>query len=325
MKVAFFDTHAFEISLYREENKSHGHKLEFFQERLTPETAILALGYPAVCAFVNDTLQHETLSLLKSGGTNLIALRCSGYNHIDLKSTQELGINVVYVPHYTPHAVAEHAVALMMGLNRKTHLAYNRVRDFNFQLDGLVGFNFFQKKVGIIGTGQIGKVLAQIMKGFGCHVFCYDSSPDLTWAEENNFTYLDLDQLLVQSDILSLHVPLTKQTHHLINKGRILLMKEGVMIINTGRGALIDTEALIEGLKSKHVGAAGLDVYELEKDIFFQDFSNKGINDDILARLISLPNVLLTGHQGFLTNEALLEITQTTLTNISQFEKSSQT
>lgn len=313
MKVAFFDTHHFETEFYK------NHEFNFFTVKLSAQTAKLAEGCQAVCIFVNDTVNRETLELLRHYGVKLIALRCAGFNNVDIASAKELGLKVVYVPEYSPHAVAEHAVALIMTLNRHTHRAYNRVKEGNFSLDNLVGFDLYQKKVGIIGVGKIGKVFAQIMRGFGCEVFCYDQITDEKWANENGCSYVSLEKLLKSCDIISLHTPLTKDTFHLINQERLAQMKNGVMLINTGRGALIDTKALIDNLKSEKIGYAGLDVYELEKDYFFQDHSYHVLSDDILARLLTFPNVLLTGHQGFLTREALTKIAETTLKNIDAF------
>lgn len=320
MKVAFFDTHEFEREFFNKENseKSH-HQITFFETRLTEQTANLAEGFSCVCAFVNDKMDKKIIRLLAEGGTKLIALRSAGFNHVDLAAAREYGITVVRVPEYSPYAVAEHAVSLILTLNRKVHRSYNRVRESNFSLNGLVGFDLHQKIVGIAGTGKIGAVLAKIMRGFGCQVLAYDRarSPEL---EKMGVEYVDLQELLKRSDIISLHVPLTPETKHLIDEEAISNMKPGVMLINTGRGALIDTRALIQGLKTGQIGYAGLDVYEEEEGIFFEDHSNHILQDDVLARLLTFPNVLLTSHQAFLTNEALRNIAQTTLNNISAFE-----
>lgn len=316
MKIAFYDTHQFEKSFY----SSHGSEFIFLETKLNSQTAKLANGCEVVSAFVNDTLDRATLTILKQGGVELIALRSAGFNHVDLQACKELGIKVVYVPEYSPHAVAEHAVALILTLNRHSHHAYNRVKEGNFNLDGLVGFDLYQKTVGVIGLGKIGKVFAQIMRGFGCQVICYDQNEDLTWAKLYGCEYKNLEEIIIQSDILSLHVPLNDKTFHLINQERIGKMKDGVMLINTGRGGLIDTKALIAGLKKKKIGYAGLDVYEMEKDFFFENHSASALSDDVLARLITFPNVLLTGHQGFLTKEALNNIASMTLLNIENFK-----
>ncbi len=320
MKVVVYDSHDFELPFFQEANSNQQHEFHFVNSRLTLETVNLAQGCKAICAFVNDALNAEILKLLKQLGVELIALRCAGYNHIDLKEAKNLGLKVVYVPEYSPHAVAEHAMTLILSLNRKINHAYNRVREGNFNLDHLVGFDLYQKNVGIIGLGKIGKALAEILRGFGCQVLCYDVNPDDAWAKKNQCRYVDLPTLFSQSSIISLHIPLTPETHHLINKESLKQMKKGVMLINTGRGGLIDTKSLIDGLKSGHVGHAGLDVYELEKDFFFQDLSRHALTDDQLSRLISFPNVILTGHQGFLTHEALTQIALTTLESLNEFE-----
>ncbi|MEK6555199.1 MAG: 2-hydroxyacid dehydrogenase, partial [Bdellovibrionota bacterium] len=298
------------------------HDITFFETPLTDQTANLASGYACVCAFVNDRLDEKTLQALSAGGTQLIALRSAGFNHVDLAAAQTLGLRVVRVPEYSPHAVAEHAVALILSLNRKIHRAYSRVREGNFSLDGLVGFDLYKKTVGVIGTGRIGSVMAKILRGFECQVIAHDivQNPKLL---EMGVEYVDLDQLLRRSEIISLHVPLTPQTRYLVNERTLALTQPGVMLINTGRGALIDTRALIKYLKSGHIGYAGLDVYEEEEGLFFEDLSEQILQDDKLARLLTFPNVLLTSHQAFLTKEALGNIAQVTLKNISEFEDGS--
>lgn len=323
MRIAFFDTHAFEKGIFQKANKDCHHEIDFFETRLTEKTANLASGYPCVCAFVNDRLDSKTLDALFAGGTRLVALRSAGFNHVDLASAQALGMRVVRVPEYSPHSVAEHAVALILSLNRKIHRAYNRTREGNFSLDGLVGFDLNQKFVGIIGTGRIGSVLAKILNGFGCKVMAFDfvQNPELI---KMGVEYVNLDQLLRKSDIISLHVPLTPQTRHLLAEKELSMTKPGVMLINTGRGALIDTRAMIKHLKSGHIGYAGLDVYEEEEGIFFKDLSEQILQDDKLARLMTFPNVLLTSHQAFLTTEALGNIAQVTLENISEFERGTE-
>jgi D-lactate dehydrogenase len=270
---------------------------------------------------VNDHLDEETLAILSQGGVRLIALRSAGFNHVDLAAAARLGLRVVRVPEYSPHAVAEHAVALMMALNRQTHRAFNRVREANFSLEGLSGFDVFGKTVGIVGTGRIGAVLARIMSGFGCEVLAYDPRPNPRLVAELNVTYVQPSELYRRSDILSLHVPLTPETHHLIDGAVLSSMKRGAMLINTSRGALIDTRALIEALKREHLGAAGLDVYEEEEGVFFKDLSHRVLQDDVLARLLTFPNVLITSHQGFLTREALSNIAETVLSAVSAFER----
>ncbi len=322
MKVAFFDAHDFEKVAFIKQIKDFPkiiHEITCFETRLTEDSAHMAKGFPSVCAFVNDRLNRQTLKTLSEGGTRLIALRSAGFNHVDLKSAQEFKIQVVRVPEYSPHAVAEHAVALILSLNRKIHRAHNRVREGNFSLEGLVGFDLYQKKVGLIGTGKIGTVMAQILTGFGCEVLAFDLE-----EKENlkamGVKYVPFETLLKESDIVSLHIPLTPKTHHLLDSKAFSLMKPGVMVINTGRGALIDTKALVKALKTGHLGSAGLDVYEEEEGVFFENLSDQVLQDDQLARLLTFPNVLLTSHQAFLTHEALANIAQTTLQNISDFE-----
>lgn len=319
MKVAFFDAHRFEIKIFDQINDKFKQNLIYFETRLNPETAKLAIGFPAICAFANDQLNESTLKILQSEGVRLIALRSAGFNHVDLIAAKNLGLKVVRVPAYSPHAVAEHAVALILALNRKICRANARVRELNFSLEGLVGFDLYQKKVGIIGTGRIGSVMATIMRGFRSEVLAYDPIPNPELIQIG-VRYTTLSELYKQSDIISLHVPLTKTTRHLINCKALQEMKPGVMLINTGRGALLDTKALISSLKTGHIGAAGLDVYEEEEKIFFQDLSDQVLQDDILARLLTFPNVLITSHQAFLTQEALSNIAETTLQNIQDFE-----
>ncbi|MCM2351885.1 MAG: 2-hydroxyacid dehydrogenase [Bacteriovoracaceae bacterium] len=321
MKIAFFDTRPFEKDAFTRANAEFSHEINFLEPRLVESTAKVAQGYPCVCAFVNAKLNETTLKILKDGGINLLALRCAGFNQVDLAAAKRLGITVVRVPDYSPHAIAEHVVALIQTLNRKTHRAYNRVREGNFSLNGLMGFDLYGKTIGIIGTGKIGKILVQIMTGFGCEVLLNDLNPDEEFAAKSKARYVSLEEIYSKSDIISLHVPLTPATRHFIDATSLSKMKKGVMLINTGRGALIDTAALIEALKSGHVGNAGLDVYEEEEGIFFQDLSGQILSDDTLARLLTFPNVLITSHQGFLTNEAMTNIAETTLKNVSDFEQ----
>lgn len=290
-------------------------QLHFQPARLTSETAALADGHEVVCAFINDDLSAPVLERLAAGGTRLIALRSAGYNHVDLPTAQRLGISVVRVPAYSPHAVAEHAVALILALNRRLHRAYNRTRDGDFSLHGLTGFDLVGKTVGIVGTGQIGATFAKIMSGFGCELLAYDPFPN-PQVQALGARYLSLDELLQQSQIISLHCPLTPQTRHLINAQSLATMQRGAMLINTGRGALVDTPALSEALKSGQLGYLGLDVYEEEALLFFEDRSDHPLQDDVLARLLTFPNVIVTAHQAFLTHEALGAIAQTTLDNI---------
>lgn len=317
MIVSVFDTHRFDRAAIEKENRHLGHELHFFAARLEEKTAKLAAGSQAVCAFVNDVLDRPTLTALHGSGVRLIALRCAGYNQVDLAAAKELGLTVARVPDYSPYAVAEHAVALLLALNRKLHRAYNRVRESNFSLEGLVGFDLHGKTVGIVGTGKIGAVFAKIMAGFGCRLIAFDAFP----RTDLPVIYVDANQLLAESDVISLHVPLLPETRHFLNAESMAKMKPGALIVNTSRGALIEAHALIEALKSGQVGGAALDVYEEEAGIFFHDLSGQVLQDDVLARLISMPNVLITSHQAFLTHEALANIAQTTLTTISAFER----
>jgi D-lactate dehydrogenase len=321
VKVAFFDTHKFERPIFEKENGAFHHDLFFFEERLCKETAVLADQFPCVCAFVNDKLDRVSLSLLCKAGVKLIALRSAGFNHVDLKAAQELGLVVVRVPEYSPYAVAEHAVALILTLNRKIHRSYMRVRELNFSLDGLVGMDLHGKIVGVIGSGRIGAVFAKIMTGFGCEVLLHDIKPDPDLAKRLGARFSDLDALYQKSDVISLHVPLNDHTRYLINKDSLAKMKKGVLLINTGRGGLVNTRDLIQSLKKGHLGGAGLDVYEEEEQVFFQDHSGDVLQDDVLARLLTFPNVIITSHQAFLTQEALSNIAKTTLSNITAFER----
>ncbi|HDS1737528.1 MULTISPECIES: 2-hydroxyacid dehydrogenase [Pseudomonas] len=289
--------------------------LHFQSARLTLDTAALAHGFEVVCAFINDELDSQVLERLAAGGTRLIALRSAGYNHVDLAAAERLGLAVVRVPAYSPHAVAEHAVALIMALNRRLHRAYNRTREGDFTLHGLTGFDLHGKTVGVVGTGQIGAAFARIMAGFGCQLLAYDPSPNPQLLALGA-RYLELPELLRQSHIVSLHCPLTEHTRHLINQASLASLQPGAMLINTGRGALVDTPALIDALKSGHLGYLGLDVYEEEAQLFFADRSDLPLQDDVLARLLTFPNVIITAHQAFLTREALDAIATTTLDNI---------
>ena len=321
MKVALFDVHGYERESFASANERFGHDLTYLEPRMTLETAALAAGHACVCAFVNDRLDRSTLQVLRGLDVRLIALRSAGYNHVDLVAAAGFDLPVVRVPEYSPYAVAEHAAGLVLALNRKIHRAYARVREWNFSLDGLVGFDLHGKTVGLIGTGRIGRAVAHIFQGFGCRILAHDVRPDSTLVTQVGVQFVDLVDLYRESHIISLHVPLTPLTHHLIDANALRMMKPGVMIVNTGRGALIDSRALIDALKTRHVGAAGLDVYEEEEAVFFRDLSNKVLQDDVLARLLTFPNVLVTSHQAFLTNEALTNIASTTLSNITAFER----
>ncbi len=321
MRLAVFDTHRYDRDALEKANARFGHALTFFEPRLTLQTAPLAEGFPAVCSFVNDRVDAATLKVLHAGGVRLVAARSAGYNHVDLPEAERLGIRVVRVPEYSPHAVAEHAVALVLSLVRHIPRAFARVRDWNFSLDGLVGFDLAGKTVGIVGTGRIGRVTARIFRGFGCQVLCYDMRPDAAFERELGVRYVPLDGLFADSDVISLHVPLTPGTRHMVDAAALARMKRGVMLINTGRGALIDSRALLGALKAGHIGGAGLDVYEEEEGIFFQDLSGQMLQDDVLARLLTFPNVLVTSHQAFLTHEALANIAETTLASVQAFER----
>lgn len=320
MNVAVFSTKPYDRRTLDLANANGDLIFTYLEPRLRADTALMAEGFPAVCAFVNDEIDRDTLSTLTEGGTKLIALRSAGFNNVDLDAARELGIAVVRVPAYSPNSVAEHTVGLMLALNRKLHRAYNRVREGNFALDGLVGFDMVGKTVGIVGTGKIGMAVCQILRGFGCRIVGYDSypSPD---ASESGVEYMDMDDLYRAADIITLHLPLTPDTHHMINDEALAQMKPGVMLINTSRGALLDTSAVIRGLKSGQIGYLGLDVYEEEEDIFFQDLSSFILQDDVFARLLTFPNVLITGHQAFFTQEALDAIAETTVGNIIAFAR----
>jgi D-lactate dehydrogenase len=320
MKVAVFSSKSYDRSFLERANETHGHDLVFLEARLTPQTTVLAADFPAVCVFVNDQVHAPVQSELARQGTRLIATRSAGFNHIDLAAAHDLDLKIVRVPAYSPYAVAEYTVGLMLALNRKIHRAYNRVREGNFALEGLVGFDLRGQTVGIIGTGQIGRVLAEIMNGFGCRLLAHDPYPHASFTQLGG-RYVDLATLLAESDVVTLHCPLTPETYHLIDAAAVAQMKPGVMLINTSRGALLDTPAVIEGLKSGIIGYVGLDVYEEEEDLFFQDLSDQVLQDDVFARLLTFPNVIITGHQAFFTRNALQRIAETTLGNISDFEE----
>ena len=314
MKLAFFDTKTYDIPSFDACAKNTELEIKYFETRLNEDTVSLASGYDAVCVFVNDTVNAAVVEKLYSYGIRLIVLRCAGFNNVDIAACQGK-IRVFRVPAYSPHAVAEHAMALLLTINRRTHKAYIRTRDFNFSLQGFVGFDLYGKTVGIIGTGKIGRVFADICKGFGMNVLAYDKYPN----EASGLTYTTLEDLFQRSDIISLHCPLTEETKHMVNADSIAKMKKGVTIINTSRGALINTEDLIQGIKEKKVGAACLDVYEEEGDFFYEDYSGHVVQDDKLVRLIAMPNVIVSSHQAFLTQEALNNIAATTVDNALKF------
>ncbi|MBC7890178.1 MAG: 2-hydroxyacid dehydrogenase [Ferruginibacter sp.] len=317
MKIAFFSTKSYDREFF--DRNPTTHEIIYFEARLTHQTVNLAAGCTAVCVFVNDKLSANVIGELKKAGVQLIALRCAGFNNVNLVAAKENSISVVRVPDYSPYAVAEHAVALILTLNRKTHKAYNRVREGNFSLERLTGFDLYGKTVGVIGTGKIGQVFCEIMLGFGCRVLAFDLVAHQPTAAKG-VEYLPLTDIFQQADIISLHCPLNEQTSHIINEQTIAMMKEGVMIINTSRGALIDTIAAIGGLKTGHIGYLGLDVYEQEQKLFFNDLSENIIQDDDIMRLISFPNVLITAHQGFFTEEALTQIARITMQNVDDFQ-----
>lgn len=317
--VSFYDTKPYDREVMQAAEAVVGWEFRFHDFRLSTETAATAAGSHAVCVFVNDKLDRACLNKLAAMGVKHVALRCAGFNQVDLVAARELGMAVTRVPAYSPHAVAEHTLALLLTLNRKIHRAYNRVREFNFSLAGLVGFDLYGKTVGVIGTGKIGRCTAEIFRGFGCEVLAHDPFPQQDWALAHQVRYLELDAILPQADILSLHLPLTPQTYHLIDERTFSLMKQGAYLVNTSRGKLVDTSALIQALKSLHLGGVALDVYEEEEGIFFEDHSAMGLpGDDELSRLLSFPNVLVTSHQAFLTNEALHEIARVTTENLSR-------
>ncbi len=318
-KIAFFDSKPYMKDIFLERNK-YNYCINFFESRLSLETVFMAAGFKAICVFVNDVLNEPVIKELHAMGIRMIALRCAGFNNVDLKACKKYGIIVMRVPAYSPHAVAEHAVALMLTLNRHIHRANNRVREANFSLNGLLGFDMHGKTAGIIGAGKIGKCVLQILKGFGCKLLVYARTPDRKLEEQLGVIFVEKDQLFAESDIITLHAPLTPETHHLINADVIEKLKDGVMLINTSRGGLVDTSALIDGLKSGKIGYAGLDVYEEESNYFFEDCSGDIMTDDMLARLTTFNNVLVTSHQAFLTREALCNIADTTLANIRSFE-----
>ncbi|WP_066224077.1 2-hydroxyacid dehydrogenase [Formosa haliotis] len=319
MKIAFFSTKSYDRESFDAHNTNH-QDITYYEASLNKHTVNLTQGFDAVCAFVNDHLDADILEKLKLNGIKLVAMRCAGFNNVDLKAAQAQNIKIVRVPSYSPMAVAEHATALILTLNRKTHKAYNRVREGNFSLERLTGFDLFGKTVGVVGTGKIGQFFSKIMLGFGCKVIAFDLYPSEE-LKALGVTYVSMDDLLKTSDIISLHCPLTEDTHHIIDKTAFSKMKKGAMLINTSRGALIDTVEAIEALKNKTLEYFGIDVYEQEEKLFFQDLSENIIMDDVISRLISFPNVLITSHQGFLTHEALDQIALVTLNNLEAFEK----
>lgn len=316
-KILFYSTQSYDREYFQNLNKNFGFELDFLEVRLDENTVKLSIGYDGICAFVNDILNKNIIEKLKENNINVIALRCAGFNNVDIETCNNLNIKVLRVPAYSPYAVAEHALALIMTLNRKTHKAYNRVREMNFSLNGLMGFDLKDKNIGVIGTGKIGAVFCEIIKAFKTNIYAYDiiKNPDI----ENIVEYVDLNTLFEKSDIISLHCPLNENTKYIINEDSINLMKNNVMIINTGRGALIDTKAVVEALKNRKIGYLGIDVYEQEEKLFFKDLSYEIIEDDLISRLITFPNVLITAHQAFFTDNAMSQIVNTTLQNFKDF------
>ena len=319
MKIAFFSTQKTDRKNFCEQSLP-GVEWTFFEVHLMPKTKALVSGFDAVCVFVNDCLNREVLQAVKAANISLILFRCAGFNNLDVAAAKELGLTVLRVPAYSPMAVAEHALALMFALNRKTHKAYNRVREGNFSIEGLLGFDFYQKTAGVIGTGRIGLQLIRMLRGLNMRVLAYDIVPNAQ-AKEMGAEYVDLPTLYQQSDMISLHVPLTEETKYLIDAQALEQMKSGVMLINTSRGALIDTRAVIKAIKTRKVGYLGIDVYEQEESLFFEDHSEEIIEDDVFERLLTFPNVLVTAHQGFYTREAITHIRQTTFDNIAAFQQ----
>ena len=318
MRIAVFSARSYDRRFLSEVAEHVGHELTFLEPRLDRHTVALAEGFEAVCIFVNDTADAEIIAALAAGGTRLLTLRSAGFNHVDLAAAEAHGITVTRVPAYSPYAVAEHTVALMLAVQRRLHRAYNRVREGNFALDGLLGFDLRNKRVGIVGTGNIGEIVARILRGFGCSLRAYDVVHNDT-VRDYGVRYVDLDTLFAECDVITLHCPLTPDTYHLIDADAIARMKPGVMIVNTSRGALIDTRAAIEGLKDGRIGNLALDVYEEEGDLFFEDLSDRVIQDDVFSRLLTFPNVFITAHQAFFTEEALRNIAETTLGNVTAF------
>lgn len=323
MKIAFFDTKPYDKPSFQKYGEEYGIKFKFYETKLNEDTVNLAHGFDGVCAFVNDTVDEPVIDRLCEMGVKVLALRCAGFNNVDMKYAFGK-LHVLRVPAYSPYAVAEHAMALLLTSIRRIHKAYIRSRDFNFSLSGLTGFDLYGKTVGIIGTGKIGRVFIDICRGFGMKVLAYDKFPASELDNGDTVRYVELQELFTKSDIISLHCPLTEETYHIINEDTLEKCKKGVVIINTSRGALVDAEALLSGIKSRKVGAACLDVYEEESDLFFEDNSGHILEDDTLARLISMPNVIVTSHQAFLTDEALQNIAETTVKNLDVFFKTNQ-
>lgn len=319
MKIAFYDTRSYDKEAFTKENEKYGYEIDYFDFKLNEKTALTSKGFDAVCVFVNDTVNEKVISELKECGVKVILLRCAGFNNVDLDAAEKAGLKVLRVPAYSPHAVAEHAAALLLSLTRHIPQAYQRTKTVNFNIEGLTGRDLFGLTAGIFGTGKIGRCMADIMSGFGMKVICYDPFPDAEWAARKGYAYVGVEEIFKESDVLSFHCPLTDDNHHIVNSDNLKLMKEDAVIINTSRGALIDTKALVHALKHRHIGGAALDVYEEESAFFFKDCSADIIADDVLARLLTFPNVLITGHQAFLTSTALSNIAEVTLGNLKAF------
>ena len=321
MKIAFYDTHSYDKQSFEEANKAFGFDICYNEFKLNENTVVTAQGADAVCVFVNDVVNGWVISALKDAGVKLIALRCAGFNNVDIRAAKSAGIKVVRVPAYSPYAVAEHAVALLMSLTRHIPQAYLRTKTANFSIEGLTGRDLHGLTAGILGTGKIGRILAGILQGFGMKIIAYDPFPNEQWAKESGAQYVSLEQIFRESDVLSLHCPLTEETKHIVNHDSMKSMKNDAVIINTGRGALIDSKALVHALKHKHIGGIGMDVYEEEGKYFFSDWSSEVMTDDVLARLLTFPNVIITGHQAFLTTNALKNISEITLQNVLDFKE----
>ncbi|MCQ2591310.1 MAG: 2-hydroxyacid dehydrogenase [Treponema sp.] len=318
-KIAFYDTRSYDKEAFTSKNEGFGFEIDYFDFKLNEKTAFSSKGFDAVCVFVNDVVNAPVISILKDCGIKIILLRCAGFNNVDLDAAKKADIKVVRVPAYSPHAVAEHSAALLLSLTRHIPQAYMRTRTGNFNIEGLTGRDLYGLTAGVFGTGKIGRCMAEILNGFGMKVICYDPFPDNVWAEQNGFSYVDVERIFRESDVLTFHCPLTDENHHIVNKDNLKLMKKDGIIINTSRGALIDTKALVYALKHKQIGGAALDVYEEESAFFFKDCSAEVIADDVLARLLTFPNVLITGHQAFLTTTALSNIAEVTLNNFKSF------
>ena len=319
MKIAFYDTHSYDKTSFGKVNEAFGYHIDFFEFKLNENTAPTSRGYDVVCVFVNDVVNAEVIAQLKESGVKLIALRCAGFNNVDLPAAAAAGIKAVRVPAYSPHAVAEHGIALLMALTRHIPQAYLRTKTANFNIEGLTGRDLYGLTGGVLGTGKIGQTMAALMKGMGMNVIAYDLYPNTEWAKEKGIEYVSLADIFKRSDVLSLHCPLTEETKHVVNHDSMKTMKSDAIIINTGRGALIDSKALVHALKHHQIGGAALDVYEEESKYFFGDWSTHVLTDDVLARLLTFPNVIITGHQAFLTTNALGNIAETTLGNIKAF------